>query len=85
MNIAPVNPRPQAGDVIIRRESDQTRRYTVGSLEHRTQLICPSRKLAIAQGTSYAVARGVRIWQVEDGERFTLIFSPAMDSHVTRC
>ena len=85
MNNASFSHRPQAGDVIIRRDSDRTHRYTVGSLEHRAQLICASREAAVAQGTSYAMARGVCFWQVDEAEQFTLIFSPAMDVHETRC
>lgn len=67
---------PQSADVIIRRDSDQAHRYVLGSLEHRSQVICASRDAAIAHGTRYALAQGVCVWQLDDRERFRLIFAP---------
>lgn len=78
MNKALFGHEPQPVDVIIRRDSHQTRRYLIGSLEHRSQLICASRNAAIAHGTRYAMARGVCVWQA-DRERFKLIFSPLLN------
>lgn len=80
MNDLPSSDRPQAGDLIIRQDSKQAHRYVVGSFEHGEQLIYDSRSAAIAHGTRYALARGVSLWQADDGERFRLIFSPSINA-----
>lgn len=74
-----LNHGPQTNDVIIQRDIEQPRRYLVGSFQRRAQLCCNSRGAALVQATSYATTYGVCIWQVDDREEFTLIFSPSMD------
>lgn len=64
---------PQPGDVIIHRIGDQKFQYAVGTTEHRDQLVFPTRRGALAHSVGYAAARDVRIWHVDDRDRFKLV------------
>jgi ketosteroid isomerase-like protein len=62
---------PGNGDVIVRRTTDASRRYTVGTLRQPAQFICRTREEAVARATSYAAAHGVDVWSTRDGKAFT--------------
>lgn len=67
---------PHVGDLVIAPDTDHTKRFILGSVEHRRELICPSRLAAIEHATRYASSRGVSVWQVDQQAHFTLIFTP---------
>lgn len=63
--------RPGNGDVIVKRATDASGRYTLGTARKPAQFTCRTREEAVTRACGYAQAQGVHAWYTEDGRAFT--------------
>ena len=73
---------PKPGDVIVRRVSDGSRRYTVSTSGGAPQVMCATREEASAQADRFARTHHVDVWHTEDDHTFTRIFEARLASSV---
>ena len=65
---------PHPDDVVVQQQRAGDAHYTVGISKSGAQLICSTREHALAVATSYARAAAVRVWQIDNQDRWSLIF-----------
>ena len=64
---------PKAGDIIVRRIKDASRRYTLTSFGEVPQITCITYEEAIAQADRFARSHDVGAWLTDDGRTFARI------------
>ncbi len=64
---------PTSGDIILRRTTDASRRYTLSTSEEAPQIACATYQEAIAQADRFAQSQHVDVWQTDDDRAFTRI------------
>lgn len=74
MQSEPVAHNPHPDDVVVQRQRAADGHYTVGTKKHGAQLICSTREDALDVATSYARAAAVRVWQIDNQDRWSLLF-----------
>jgi hypothetical protein len=65
---------PHPNDIVVQRQRVAHGHYIVGTSNGRAQLICSTRAEALAVATSFARAASVRVWQIDNQERWSLLF-----------
>jgi hypothetical protein len=65
--------KPMPGDVVLRRTTDASHRYTLSTSEKVPQVACKTYEDAIARADRFAQSQHVDVWQTEDDPVFTRI------------
>ena len=73
MQYAPSDDTPKAGDVILKRTNDASRRYTLSTSGEAPQIACPTFEEAIARADRFAQSHHVDVWKTSDEPFFMRI------------
>jgi hypothetical protein len=64
---------PKPGDLILRRATDGSRRYTVSPLGDAPQIVCDTYQEAAVQSNRFARTHHLNVWQTDDDHTFRRI------------
>ena len=73
MQYSSPGPTPQSGDVILRRDQDTSRRYTLSTSENAPQIAYKTYEEAIAQADRFAQSQRVDVWKTDNDRAFARI------------
>jgi hypothetical protein len=73
---------PKAGDVILRRTTDASRRYTLSTFGEVPQIACPTLEDAVARADRFARFQHVDVWKTDDDRAFTRVIECRVVSSV---